>query len=131
MTDKKTSEQIAKNVAMKATKISPNKKAATHELEQRREEIIGFINSLPVKIRAQTLAFSLAQIAAADITDKEEAKAVVDLFKSKPFVHHMARIIETSGIEGALDEMAEIDLDDSVAVTKLFTGEELPAPEEE
>lgn len=123
MADKKTSDQIAKNVAAKTAKIS-NKKAATQELANRREEMIEFLDSLPVKIRAQTLAFSLAQIAAAEIPDKKEAKEIVDLFKSKPFVHHMARIIESSGIEGAFDEMTELDLDDPAAILELFTGEE-------
>lgn len=119
----KDSKQIAKNVAKRTEKINKSKNAKTSQIDKRKQELVECVSSFSPAIQAQTLALALAQVAPSELRDKEEAKEAIRIFTSKPFMKHLKKVIEEHGIEGALQEMDELDLDDIKQVYE-FLGEE-------
>lgn len=120
--NKKTSQQIAKNVAKKTKKLS-DKGAKTEALGKRQKELFDFIGSMPSSVQAQTIALALAQLSMSEIHDKEDAQSSCDMFRSKPFVLHLRDSIEANGIEHVLRQMADMNVDDPKDVLEVFTGE--------
>lgn len=113
-------KQIAKNVAKRTEKMNKSKTAKTSTIDQRRAELAEFVGSFPPAIQAQTVALALAQVAPSEFRNKEDAKDAIRLFTSKPFVRHLKKVIEEHGIDGAFDEMENLDLDDMKQVFEFF-----------
>lgn len=116
----KDAKQIAKNVAKRTEKMNKSKTAKTSTIDQRRTELAEFVGSFPPAIQAQTVALALAQVAPSEFRSKEDAKDAIRLFTSKPFVRHLKKVIEEHGIDGAFDEMENLDLDDMKQVFEFF-----------
>lgn len=80
---------------------------------------------------AKTFAYVLAQMSMREIKNPEEAKETASMFKSKYFIRHIKKLIDSVGIEGTLKLMSELDPNDMAASYEFMTGFEYNENEDE
>lgn len=80
--------------------------------DQHREEVLMFINSMPPHTVAKALIAITIQMARRTISDPEILNQVISALKSKSFVDTLTDIVRDEKVEGAIAEMAELDVTD-------------------
>lgn len=96
-------------------------------LERQYDDTLAFIDSLPVKNRAQAFAVMLIKNARQTLGE-EEAKPFEGIFKSKEFLQRISVILEAHGTKGLIDEMRELDPDQPSMMYEFLTGEKWVEP---
>lgn len=92
--------------------MSENQNAEKTELQQHKEDVMAFINTLPPRTVAKAIIMLTVQGARKSIEDPEVFRQVVNILKARDFVNTLTEIVATEKLEGALEEMASLDLED-------------------
>lgn len=95
--------------------------------EQQYDDTLAFLDSLPVKNRAQAFAVMLIK-QARQTMGEEDAKPLEGIFKSKEFLYRISAILEAHGTKGLIDEMKQLDPENPEGLYEFLTGEPYVAP---
>lgn len=104
-------------------RVAPSKQSR----DKRKEELIEYMDTLPLKPRAQAIAIMLIKEARQTLGE-EAAKNIEAEFKSPEFMTRLMQIMSESGTQGLIEELAKLDPNDTAAGYEFLTGEEWVAP---